>query len=184
VNIGGSGGVVAKREDYAGGGAASGSDAELESDGEFDPAPRIKGGKRGGQLVAPKRAKRKRTRTDANAETLRSAISEVCDIDLKGIINDEVFEQEFTAEEKDRLMLLLPEVDRRDPQTLAQCLRFNTHLNVAMQVGTAHLTHHAIRAHRTTPCAIPASARANSASRSVRTAIPTDSAGRAARGKR
>lgn len=136
VNIGGSGGgggVVAKREDYGGGGAASGSDAELESDGEFDPAPRIKGGKRGGQLAAPKRAKRKRTRTDANAETLRSAISEVCDIDLKGIINDEVFEKEFTAEEKDRLMLLLPEVDRRDPQTLAQCLRFNTHLNVAMQ---------------------------------------------------
>jgi hypothetical protein len=150
VNIGGSGGVVAKREDYAGGGAASGSDAELESDGEFDPAPRIKGSKRGGQLGAPKRAKRKRTRTDANAETLRSAISEVCDIDLKGIINDEVFEKEFTAEEKDRLMLLLPEVDRRDPQTLAQCLRFNTHLNVAMQVRTAHLTHHTIRA-RTAP---------------------------------
>lgn len=174
--------MVAKREDYGGGGAASGSDAELESDGEFDPAPRIKGGKRGGQLAAPKRAKRKRTRTDANAETLRSAISEVCDIDLKGIINDEVFEKEFTAEEKDRLMLLLPEVDRRDPQTLAQCLRFNTHLNVAMQVRP----HRTTRAHRTIPSATPANARANSEPHHMRahTAIPTDSAGRAARGKR
>jgi hypothetical protein len=55
-------------------------------------------------------------------------------VSLQGIINSEVFEKEFTAEEKNRLMLLLPEVDRRDPQTLAECLRFNTHLNVAMQV--------------------------------------------------
>jgi len=53
---------------------------------------------------------------------------------FQGIINEEVFETCLTPEEKDRLLLLLPEVDRHNRQALTECLRFNTHFNNGLQV--------------------------------------------------
>jgi len=64
---------------------------------------------------------------------LTSRCSELCDIDLRHIINYEIWNKHLTAEERNSLQLLFPSVDRRDEETLIQSFKSNMALHTTLR---------------------------------------------------